>query len=368
MTGSTGANLPGQLSRLCGQEIHVAWCGAHSAGIEKPRAAGVSWPGVTGLGSRIAEDLEAKAQDNKPPASMRRQPGAPGRALSAPSKEVVVSLTAYKVWDRMQRVFHWVNFLAIVTLAAIGTVILNADRIGIPDDPGMVTLKTLHVSVGYVFILNLLWRLVWAFIGGPFARWRALLPGGRGFGRRLAGFIKGFIAGRAPFYLGHNPPARILLSLLVLLLVVQGATGLMLAGTDVYMPPFGGAVREWVAAESHDPALVRPYAPDTVNAEAYAEMRAVRGPIVDIHEYNFYILLTLIAFHIAAAVVAEFREGGTVISAMFTGRKIDDGIPVDLEYADDALREAPVSAATREPVVTPRGEDDGSRSGEDSSP
>jgi hypothetical protein len=66
--------------------------------------------------------------------------------------------------------------------------------------------------------------------------------------------------------------------------------------------------------------------------------------------------------------VAEFREGGTVISAMFTGRKIDDGIPVDLEYADDALREAPVSAATREPVVTPRGEDDGSRSGEDSSP
>jgi hypothetical protein len=154
----------------------------------------------------------------------------------------------------------------------------------------------------------------------------------------------------------------------VFLLVVQGATGLMLAGTDVYMPPFGGAVREWVAAESHDPALVRPYAPDTVNAEAYAGMRAVRGPIVDIHEYNFYILLTLIAIHIAAAVVAEFREGGTVISAMFTGCKIHDGVPVDLEYADDAVGEASVSAATREPVVTPRGEDDGSRSGADSSP
>jgi hypothetical protein len=42
MTGSTGANLPGQLARLCGHEIQVAWCGIHSAGMEYPRAAGVA--------------------------------------------------------------------------------------------------------------------------------------------------------------------------------------------------------------------------------------------------------------------------------------------------------------------------------------
>jgi len=245
-----------------------------------------------------------------------------------------MALTEYRVWDRTQRVFHWVNFLAVVTLAAIGTVILNADRLGIPDEPGMVTLKTVHVYVGYVFLLNLLWRLVWAFIGGPFARWRALLPGGRMFGRRLVDFVKGFVAGDAPFYLGHNPLARIFLSLLVLSLVVQGSTGMVLAGTDVYMPPFGGVVREWVAADTHDPALVRPYSPATVNTEAYADMRAFRGPIIDIHEYNFYILLTLIVFHIASAIVAEFREGGAVITAMFTGRKVHRGKPVDRNLMD----------------------------------
>jgi len=245
-----------------------------------------------------------------------------------------MALTEYRVWDRTQRIFHWVNFLAVVTLAAIGTVILNADRLGIPDEPGMVTLKTVHVYVGYVFLLNLLWRLVWAFIGGPFARWRALLPGGRMFGRRLVDFVKGFVAGDAPFYLGHNPLARIFLSLLVLSLVVQGSTGMVLAGTDVYMPPFGGVVREWVAADTHDPALVRPYSPATVNTEAYADMRAFRGPIIDIHEYNFYILLTLIVFHIASAIVAEFREGGAVITAMFTGRKVHRGKPVDRNLMD----------------------------------
>lgn len=243
-------------------------------------------------------------------------------------------LTEYRVWDRTQRVFHWVNFLAVVALAAIGTMILNAGRLGIPNDPGVVALKTVHVYVGYVFILNLLWRLVWAFVGGPFARWRALLPGGPMFGRRLAGFVKGLLAGQAPLYLGHNPLARIFLTLMVLLLVVQGATGIVLAGTDVYMPPLGGTMRAWVAADTHDPSLVRPYAPDTVNAQAYADMRAFRAPIVETHEITYFILLALIALHVGAAILAEFREGGAIISAMFTGRKVHDGKPVDASERD----------------------------------
>ncbi|HLF10816.1 MAG TPA: cytochrome b/b6 domain-containing protein [Gammaproteobacteria bacterium] len=255
-----------------------------------------------------------------------------------------MSLSEYRVWDRTQRVFHWVNFLAVVALAVIGTVMLNADRIGIPDDPGMVALKTVHVYVGYVFVLNLLWRFVWAFIGGPFARWRALLPGGPMFGRRLTEFVKGFLAGDAPFYLGHNPLARIFLSLLLLSLIVQGATGIVLAGTDVYMAPLGGAMREWVAADTHDPALVRPYTPESVNAQAYAEMRAFRSPIVEIHEYNYFILLALIVMHIVAAVVSEFREGGAIVSAMFTGRKIHSREPVDAPSVDtDASAQKSVS-------------------------
>src|SRR5690606_5744162 len=184
---------------------------------------------------------------------------------------------------------------------------------------------------GYVFVLNLAWRLAWAFFGGRFSRWRALLPGGQDLGRRLSEFVRGFIRGRAPFYLGHNPLARIFLSALVLLLVVQGTTGLVLAGTDVYMPPLGGVMRDWVAAETHDPALVRPYAPESVDPNAYAEMRAFRAPFVRIHEYNFYLLVALIVMHVAAAVVMEFREGGAVISAMFTGRKLHERKPVDLE-------------------------------------
>ena len=240
-----------------------------------------------------------------------------------------MALTEYHVWDRSQRVFHWINVLAVLALAAIGVVILNADALGIPDDPGMVALKTTHVYVGYIFVFNLAWRLLWGFVGGPFARWRALLPGGPEFGRRLADFVRGFLTGRSPVYLGHNPIARIFLSALLLSLLVQAATGLIIAGTDVFMPPFGGVVREWVAADTHDPALVRPYAPETVNGAAYAAMRAFRAPVVSVHEYNFFVLLAMIAIHVTAAVIIEVKEGGGIISAMFTGRKVHREPPVD---------------------------------------
>jgi cytochrome b len=241
-----------------------------------------------------------------------------------------MALVEYAVWDRPQRIFHWINVLAVTALAGIGLVILNSDALAIPDDPGMIVLKTTHVYAGYVFAANLAWRIVWSFVGGPNARWGALLPGGAGFSRRLREFIGGLLAGRAPAYLGHNPLARIVLTLLVLSMVVQAATGLVIAGTDVYMPPFGGQFREWAAGDTHDPALVRPYAPETVGPDGYGAMREFRSPWVQTHEYNFFVLVALAVIHIAAAVFGELRERGELISAMFTGRKAFDRVPVDL--------------------------------------
>jgi hypothetical protein len=37
---SAAASTPGQVSGLCGHEIQVAWCGAHSAGMRNPSSAG----------------------------------------------------------------------------------------------------------------------------------------------------------------------------------------------------------------------------------------------------------------------------------------------------------------------------------------
>ena len=230
------------------------------------------------------------------------------------------TLVEYSVWDRTTRWFHWINVLCVITLMCIGTVILFASDLDVSND-GKIALKTLHVYVGYVFVLNLAWRLVWGFVGGLNSRWSRILPGGRGFGRELGSFIKNVRSGNMPTYSGHSPMGRIAVAVLMIALLVQGGSGLILAGTDVYMPPFGGKIAEWVASPDKEASQVRPYAPETVNQESYDEMRAFRSPVIKTHEFLYYSLMILIILHIFAVVVIEVRFGGGLISAMFTGRK-----------------------------------------------
>jgi len=239
-----------------------------------------------------------------------------------------MALQTYRVWDPVVRWFHWINVLAVIGLMAVGTAILYADEIGASTE-GKILLKTVHVWIGYVFVVNLLWRIVWAFIGPPSARFSGMLPGGEGFGKQVGRYLAGLIRGRPEPYAGHNPLARIAVTVLVVLLVVQAATGLVLAGTDVYMFPFGGWIAEWVAAPGVSPAEIRPYDKSLVDEAAYESMRAFRSPIVTTHYYVFYALLAMVVLHIVGVVVTEMREGGGIVSAMFTGKKVFESRPVD---------------------------------------
>lgn len=243
------------------------------------------------------------------------------------------SLESYSVWDRGVRWFHWINLVCILGLIAVGVAILNDKALGVSDD-GKVLLKTVHVCIGYVFVVNLLWRFVWAFIGGRYARWRTILPGGRGYLGELRSYIAAARAGHPRRYLGHNPLGRISVAALLLLLLVMAGTGLVLAGTDLFFPPFGGWFANWVAAPGIDPATLAPYAPQLYDESSFAAMRDFRAPIVRIHLYGFYSFLALALIHILAVVVTELRGGGTLISAMVSGTKILAEPPADPRQDD----------------------------------
>lgn len=240
------------------------------------------------------------------------------------------ALTPYPVWDAAVRSFHWINVLTVLALMSIGVVILNGGALGL-SDAGKIALKTWHVLIGYVFLANLLWRLVWGFVGGPHARWRAMLPGGPGYRKSLGRYTASLLAGRPELYVGHNPLGRIAVCLLLLLLLVQGLSGLVLAGTDIFYPPFGYWIAHWVAAAGVNPAELIPYRPDLVDAAAYDAMRGMRAPFITIHEIGFYVIGTLVVIHIAAVVFTELRGGGTLVSGMISGRKVMAGVPEDAE-------------------------------------
>ncbi|MDT8427227.1 MAG: cytochrome b/b6 domain-containing protein [Pseudomonadales bacterium] len=235
-------------------------------------------------------------------------------------------LRAHKVWDLPVRLFHWLNVLCVLGLIVVGTFILQANNLGVSAE-GKVTLKIIHAWIGYVFTFNLLWRLVHAFTGNRYARWSAIVPGGKAYVSRLREYTKGLLLGNAPAYKGHNPLGRIMVTIMYALLITQMTTGLVLAGTDLYFPPFGHEFAEWVTAAGEDHSLLQGLQPgvkEGLNPEAYAAMRRFRAPFIEIHEIVYYLLLGAIFLHIAAVVITEIKEKQGLVSAMLTGEKILD--------------------------------------------
>jgi len=237
-------------------------------------------------------------------------------------------LKEYKVWDAPTRIFHWVNFTTVILLIFMGLMMLFKKELGIVSLDAKIMLKTVHVLIGYVFVLNLVIRLAWGFVGNRFARWSTTLPG-RGFMVELGGYLASIKAGDPKQYLGHNPLGKLAVAVIMASLLVLAVTGLVRAGTDIYYPPFGGVVAEYVAAEGVDPATLKPYDKSFVDAARMKQLGAFKRSYGKVHIYTAYFLMLLIVLHIAAVARAEITEGGSLVSAMFSGRKVLGRDPED---------------------------------------
>ena len=239
-------------------------------------------------------------------------------------------LKLHKVWDLPTRLFHWINFTAIIGLIIFGLIMLYKKELGITSMEAKIGLKEVHVIIGYVFALNLAFRILWGFIGNHFARWRNTLPG-KGFLQSVRDYKASLGTENPQQFLGHNPLGRLAITAMLTLMIVMAVTGLIRAGTDIYFPPFGAYVADYVAAPGTDPGSLVPYDPVGVDADKLDRLKAFKGPIGEVHIYTAFILMFIIFIHIAAVVLTEVRQGGSIISAMFTGKKVLSGKPVDGE-------------------------------------
>lgn len=239
-------------------------------------------------------------------------------------------LSTYPVWDRTVRVFHWINVICILGLIAIGVAILNSKALGVTDD-GKLLLKTIHVYFGYVFAANLTWRIIWGFIGNRYSRWKSIIPFNAEHRAQWSAMMNGSKIGKPVGFLGHSPIARLMVGLLFVIMTAQAITGLVLAGTDVYMPPFGNMVKESIAIGATASEFIKPYSKDGIDEVAYKEMRDLRKPFITVHYYAFFVLLAAIFLHLLGVIVGELREKNGLVSAMFTGKKVFSEKPFDAE-------------------------------------
>ncbi len=237
-----------------------------------------------------------------------------------------LQLQEHKVWPAAVRWFHWINFICILGLFAMGLIMLNKSGLGISSTEAKINLKVVHVLFGYVFVTNLLIRVVLGFVGPVNMRWSKIFPG-RGFGAELKRFKSVEGSGRGNAWLGHNPKAKLAISLIYLLLFTMALTGLVRAGTDIYYPPFGAYVARQVAAEGVDPSTLVPYDKSAVDATKFKAMGEFKHNWGKVHIYSSYLLAVLILLHIITVVLVEIRHPGSLLSSLFSGKKIFSGDP-----------------------------------------
>ena len=202
--------------------------------------------------------------------------------------------------------------------------------ISITSVEAKIALKTIHVLIGYVFSANLLFRIIWGFIGNPYARWSNLIPG-HGYRASVRNYLTSVKEGTPTPYAGHNPLGQMAVIIIFITLITLAITGLVRAGTDIYYPPFGSYAAKFVAKPGTNPDSLIPYDKTGVDEEKLNELKNFKKPIGTIHIYTSYFLMFLIVIHIAAVVRVEIKEGGGIISAMFTGKKYLSEQPLDKE-------------------------------------
>lgn len=124
------------------------------------------------------------------------------------------------VWDRLVRYGHWATVLSFVTAYVK------------PRWEG-------HIWVGYVILAYVAVRLLWGFVGTPYARFKAFLYSPRETTEYILSALR---MGKAREYLSHNPMGALMVFVLLSLLSLQACSGVMLLGAQDFSGPLAGIV------------------------------------------------------------------------------------------------------------------------------
>ncbi|MFI5014461.1 MAG: cytochrome b/b6 domain-containing protein [Hyphomicrobiales bacterium] len=190
--------------------------------------------------------------------------------MSPPSKHG----RAVPAWDLPTRLFHWALLLLIID----GYV---SRHYGYSD-------LTWHKWNGYGILTLIIFRIIWGFVGGSTARFLAFFPTPMAMLRYGASLI----GARSQRFLGHNPLGAAMILAMLLVIFVQGLTGLFNSDDVLFDGPFVKLVSE----------------------------RAVKLAGV-LHHYNFELILILVSIHVAANLFYHFIKREPLIAAMLTGEK-----------------------------------------------
>ena len=178
------------------------------------------------------------------------------------------------VWDLPIRIFHWL--LVILILSQWLTAEILEDTIN------------WHLIGGYILLGLVFFRLLWGFIGTPYALFKNFLfpP------RTIINYAASLPNRKSTVYAGHNPLGGLVVLLMLVLILLLTISGLFMDDEILTSGPYFGVVSE--------------YWQQTMST---------------IHHTSFDILSILIGLHIAAIIFYRLFKGQKLVSAMWHGYK-----------------------------------------------
>jgi cytochrome b len=216
-----------------------------------------------------------------------------GEATGAGAPTILGPAAAGRVWDLPTRLFHW--SLAALVVFSFTTAKLGGNWID------------WHMRSGYAVLALLLFRLLWGFAGARYAL--------------FANFVRGPLAvfahlrGRYGPYAGHNPLGALSVLALLAALLLQAATGLF-ANDDI-------------ASEGPLAKLVS---------------NATSNRLSGIHRTNEWVLVALVALHLAAIAFYALVRRDNLVRPMIVGDRPGLALPPAADDAAIRLRAALLAA------------------------
>ena len=180
--------------------------------------------------------------------------------------------TKVRVWDIPVRLFHWL----LASCFVIAWFTLDNRFLDI------------HVFVGYLMGGLILFRILWGFIGGPYARFQDFAFGYS----KVRDFMKGVLNKKPARFLGHNPAGSWAIYLLLGLGLLIVITGVLAFGGEERQGPLAGVLN-------------------------YPQGRFAR----EFHEWLSWLMLGVVIIHVIGVLVESLLHRENLVVAMLSGFK-----------------------------------------------
>ena len=155
------------------------------------------------------------------------------------------------VWELPVRAFHWINAAAITVLGCTGLIIGHPFSVAYTHEAysqyWFGTVRLIHFVAGYIFLINMLARIYWGFVGNKYSNWKEFIPTSWQWGRDIKEVLKVDILQTSlegPVHVGHNRLAGLIYFGTFWMFLFQALTGFAL-----YSPMskfFVGRLATWI--------------------------------------------------------------------------------------------------------------------------